>query len=580
MTAESTTAAPGIVASGIAASGIVTIGSSDHSEADASGNRLMLWGAPLQRGGVPVDGAALLTAICDDPMSALRALEGSWAVVLCRPDGSCLLATDRLGRQPLYWRHEEAGLEVGAAPGEAGGKDLDPQALYDYVFFHVVPAPRCIYRGWQKLEAGQYVQLNGGSVEATAYWLPHFSEQPRQRDDAAADELHRTLRGAVARHLNGRGRVGAFLSGGLDSSTVAGLVVELAEGGCDAYAIGFDAPGYDEMPFARATASHFGIRLHEYYVTPEDVEAAFPQLAAAFIEPFGNSSALPAYFCARQAAADGIGTLLAGDGGDELFAGNERYLKQKLFAPWEHLPRGLRRGLLGPLIRAIPDVLPGAGKARSFLAQAETPLPARVYYYSFLEQTDAASVFEPDFLKQADGGEPRRLLADLYERPATGGSLQRMLYLDWQVTLADNDLRKVSEACRLGGVDVSYPLLDDSVVEFSASLAPGQLLPGRKLRHFYREAMRGWLPEATLSKEKHGFGLPFGLWLRTHAPLRELAYGHIIELASRGIFRRDFIDTAIRQHREGHASYYGELIWILAALELWLKARAPEWRVN
>jgi asparagine synthase (glutamine-hydrolysing) len=151
-----------------------------------------------------------------------------------------------------------------------------------------------------------------------------------------------------------------------------------------------------------------------------------------------------------------------------------------------------------------------------------------------------------------------------------------MLFLDWQFTLADNDLRKVSQTCAVAGVDVAYPMLDDDLVDFSMGIPSEMKLPGKQLRDFYKKALRGWLPEATLNKSKQGFGLPFGVWMSTHRPLQEIAYDNILKLKSRGIFNSAFLENAIAMHRTGHAAYFGELIWILCVLELWMSSHLDE----
>ena len=146
-----------------------------------------------------------------------------------------------------------------------------------------------------------------------------------------------------------------------------------------------------------------------------------------------------------------------------------------------------------------------------------------------------------------------------------------MLYMDWKFTLADNDLRKVSQTCALAGIDVAYPMLDDKLVELSTAIPSEWKMPGRQLRDFYKKALTGWLPEATITKTKQGFGLPFGVWMREHRPLQEIAYDNILKLKSRDIFISTFLDEAINKHRDGHAAYFGELVWILCVLELWLQ---------
>lgn len=492
-------------------------------------------------------------------------------------------ATDRLGRTSVYFASEAGGLSVATQLRDVRALNrpelLSEQSLYSYVYFHMVPAPMSVLAGVSKLRAAESLEADADGLEVKRYWVPRFQESARGLDrKAMQQQLRSLLKESVSRSLGQGGRAGAFLSGGLDSSSVAGMLSEVATSETSAFAIGFEAEGYDEMAYARISAEHFGVKLHEYYVTPDDVVAALPEIAGSFSEPFGNSSALPAYFCARMAADAGFDVLLAGDGGDELFAGNERYAKQRVFERYQDLPGWIRHPVSALAPRLLADSTSLGTKVRSFLRQAETPLPERLWFYSFLEQTDPESVFSADFLSSVDRSGVAKVLKNTYDSATAASALNRMLHLDWQITLADNDLRKVGQACALAGVRVEYPLLDDAILDFSTGIPSAWKLQPGSLRKFYKEAMRGWLPDATLNKAKHGFGLPFGVWMREHAPLRELAHDKVIRLGDRKIFSRQFLETAIRQHQTGHASYFGELVWVLCALELWLEANRPDFR--
>lgn len=523
------------------------------------------------------DSAALVAAYRAAGENLTSQLRGAYAFALMDPLARLtLLGVDRLGRFPLYFSHTDNGLLFGSSvaslkPMCTQTHSLSEQSLYDYVYFHMVPSPHSIFAKLERMQPACILRCDRGGVSTRRHWMPVFSEQAPASRTLAYQDLKSGLRQAVADNLPATGKVGAFLSGGLDSSTVTGMLAELTSGPCDVYSIGFSAKGYDEMPFARITAEHFGARLHEYYVTPEDIVECLPMIAGAYDEPFGNSSALPAYFCAKVAADDGVSVLLAGDGGDELFAGNERYAKQKAFDIYHRVPEFLGKGLLEPLLRMAPAWLPLAGKARSYIAQANTPLPDRLQTYNFLHRHPAQEVFQPHFLEQVDTRLPLALLREVYHAPKLASSLNRMLYMDWKFTLADNDLRKVSQTCALAGIDVAYPMLDDKLVELSTAIPSEWKMPGRQLRDFYKKALTGWLPEATITKTKQGFGLPFGVWMREHRPLQEIAYDNILKLKSRDIFISTFLDEAINKHRDGHAAYFGELVWILCVLELWLQ---------
>ncbi len=524
---------------------------------------------------------ALMQAYEQHDLDCLNSLKGAFFIVIMdHKRQRCIAATDRLGQISVYYTHDSAGFVIANRASlvlslSNADSAIREQGIYNYIYFHMVPAPETIYRGVRKLQAGHCLIATHNQLEVKRYWAPTFEEKPSDSIDALGNELRDILTRSVARALPGSASsTGSFLSGGLDSSSVTGALSSL--GNYPAFSIGFAAEGYDEIEFARLTASHFGVSLNEYYVTPEDVVSALPLVATSYEEPFGNSSALPAYFCAKLAAKHGVDLLLAGDGGDELFAGNERYGKQLLFEYYQRLPGFLRRGLLEPLCFRLPDALPYASKARSYITQANIALPERLQTYNFLHQFDPDQLFQQDLLQEITRHEPKELQQDVYNTPKDASELNRMLFLDWQFTLADNDLRKVNHMCALAGIEVRYPMLDDELLEFACRIPSHWKLKSNLrdsnsgLRHFYKRSLSGWLPQRTIDKNKKGFGLPFGVWMRDHKPLQDMAYDTLTDIKQRHLFRPEFIDQAINQHRQGHAAYYGELIWVLMVLELWL----------
>jgi asparagine synthase (glutamine-hydrolysing) len=271
--------------------------------------------------------------------------------------------------------------------------------------------------------------------------------------------------------------------------------------------------------------------------------------------------------------------MLAGDGGDEIFAGNSRYAKQLLFERFAQWPAWLRMGVVAPLTSlAAKAPLPLARKLNSYVAQANVPLPDRLQSYNFLHRHAPQELFPAAVLERVDTREPLAMLRTEYAEAGETGPVNRMLHLDWQFTLQDNDLVKVNTMCRHAGIEVAYPMLDDELVAFSCRIRPEDKLRDDDLRRFYRRAMRGFLPDAVIDKKKHGFGLPFGVWTRTHASLRTHATGAIESLRDRRLFEPAFLERALALHSDVHAAYYGELVWILMVLELWFTARMPEAR--
>lgn len=500
--------------------------------------------------------------------------------IVDRAQQRVLLGVDRSGVGALAWARTPRGqLVFGTSPREVAGHPavaagLSRQSLFDYLYFHMVPSPGTVYAGVEKLRPAHFLLYEGGRTAVRIYWTPRFASQAEASPAAMHEDLKSALRNSVARAAGSGGDVGAFLSGGLDSSSVAGMLAEVRPGPARTFSIGFEAEEYNELGFARLAAERFKLDSVELEVKPADVTEAIPALAAAFDEPFGNSSAVPTYWCARTAREHGVTHLLAGDGGDELFGGNKHYSRQAVFELYYRLPGLLRSTICeGLLLRALPENAPfPLGKLRSYIDQARIPLPRRLKSWDFMFRTPAARVWHPDFLASVRADHPDDVMTPVYQEPETGSYLDRLLYFDWQFVLADNDLRKVNGACSLAGVDVSYPMLDTEVVDFSLRLPPEQKVRGQELRPFYKEATRGFLPDEILDKEKHGFGLPFGLWLKTDPGLRELVLGSLAALKQRRLVRAEFLDDVMREHQAGHASYYGYVIYDLVMLEQWLTA--------
>ncbi|HZR01626.1 MAG TPA: asparagine synthase-related protein, partial [Burkholderiales bacterium] len=233
----------------------------------------------------------------------------------------------------------------------------------------------------------------------------------------------------------------------------------------------------------------------------------------------------------------------------------------------------LRKRLLEPVsaLPGVSNVLP-LRKLGSYIAQASVPMPGRLQAYNLFSRFGPHSIFTRDFLAEIDCNHPRDLEAAAYESTKAQSLINRMLALDWKFTLADNDLRKVGVMCEAADVEVRYPLLDEDLVDFSTKLPPHFKLKGRQLRWFFKRALDDFLPPEIISKKKHGFGLPFGLWAAEHPGLRSLAYDSLANLKSRGFIAPQFVDRLIDGHRREHAAYYGSQIWVLMMLEQWFYA--------
>ncbi|MGE0744135.1 MAG: asparagine synthetase B [Rhodospirillales bacterium] len=491
--------------------------------------------------------------------------------------GWALVAIDRHGIQPMCFAELSGkGVVFGATADAvrahpAVGATVSPQGIYDYLFFYVSPAPRTIWREQRKLLPAQALSWRDGALRVDTYWKVPYGGAADGADLSAA--LRETLAGAVHRSVAGEApeRVGAFLSGGLDSTSVAAyLARETAAPAC--FTVGFRDEGFDEMPFARIGAKHVGARHVEHYLTPEEAAEIVPMIAALYDEPFGNSSAVPAFACARVARAHGIALMLAGDGGDEIFAGNERYVAQ-LHDERRRRRLGLLAGLGRRLLANGHDSNGLVGRAGNLCRRLDMALPARLYADNPLLRYGPDAALSDDLRATVDPAGPLALIEEAFGRAASADPVQRMMFLDLQVTLADNDLRKVGRTCELAGVRVKYPMLDDDVVALAARVPPATLLEGMELRRFYKRAMQGVLPAEILGKRKHGFGMPFGNWLRASPALRGLALDAIDRFRRRGYLRPAFLDRLTDDHRAGRDGPYAGMVWDLMMLELWFASR-------
>ncbi len=523
------------------------------------------WRAALAEAGASAAAAAAVAA----------AVGGDFAVGLSDAGGHGLLAVDRFAMRTLCWRIVDGKLHFAERADElaalAPRAEIDPQAIYDYLYFHVVPSPRTIFQGVHRLPPAHLAWFEDGRITLLPYWTPRFEEPARGDFESLAGAFKQRLREAVAAQLDGS-KPACFLSGGTDSSTVAGMIGEVAGRAAATYSIGFEAEGYDEMQFARIAARRFGTEHHEYYVTPEDLVRSIPQVAAHCDQPFGNSSVLPAYHCAVMARKHGVTRLLAGDGGDELFGGNSRYAKQRIFGWYGHVPAPLRSALMEPLLERTPiGSLPLARKGRSYVQQAKVPLPDRMQMYNLLLRLGPENIFAPEFLARVDPADPLRQQRAVWQQAQGAGALNRTLAYDWRYTLAEADLPKVRGSTALAGVAVGFPFLEQALVDFSLGLPTEYKLKGLKLRWFFKEALRGFLPDEILAKKKQGFGLPFGVWATRHAGLKAFATDSLHALAGRGIVRAAFARQLVDELLPQHPGYYGDMVWILMMLEQWLR---------
>ncbi len=358
-----------------------------------------------------------------------------------------LLAIDRLGMKSLYWSREGDRL-LFASRASAILTDLErpaeanPAAIMQYLLFSVVPAPHSAYRGIERLSPGFVLLYEDGQVHHKQYWDLEYAEEETENVDCWAERVREGMRAAVYRHLEGcvPETTGAYLSGGTDSSSIVAFMSERMPP-VHTFSIGFPETRYNELGFARTTAGKFRTRYHEKCLAPADIREAIPRVTAYYDEPFANSSALASYWCARLARENGIEMMLAGDGGDELFAGNSRYAEDKRFSLYQSVPRWVRRDILEPIAGLLPQNDEWFRKPGRYIHRANIPNPRRIFSYGIFLSLPPEEVFEATFLKEAPPQEWMNTAERHFLAARASSELNRLLYLDVKLILVDNVLR-------------------------------------------------------------------------------------------------------------------------------------------
>jgi asparagine synthase (glutamine-hydrolysing) len=487
-----------------------------------------------------------------------------------------LLAIDRFGMKKLYWRQEAHRLlfasRISAIRAAQNGRsEIDPTAILQFLLFSAVPAPLTSDRGIHKLQPGTSLTLRAGNAEVQQYWDIDYPESADGDVSRWSRELQNAMRAAVLRNLEDCDptRTGCFLSGGTDSSSVVALASEVYKP-VKSFSIAFEESGFSEIDFARTAANAFGTSHHEKFLVPQDACDVIERVVAYYDEPFANSSAVGSYYCAALAREHGVDTLLAGDGGDELFGGNDRYASDRRFAMYGELPNWLRRGVIEPMINFLPDDESLLALPRRYVRRAKLSNPLRILSYGFFLSTPPSEIFETGFLEQVGLKNWLSIPEAHYLRAKASSELNRILYLDVKMTLGDNDLPKVSGTAEMAGVRVRYPLLDDELATFSGRIPPFLKLRGFQKRYIFKQAMKSILPEKILYKKKHGFGVPVAQWLIQDVRMKELMNDMLHEprTRQRGYFQTGFYERLMSLHHQ-QPNFYGEIVWYLLALELW-----------
>jgi asparagine synthase (glutamine-hydrolysing) len=539
---------------------------------------------PGDRGDLHGPAARILDRYLAEGISFIQRLDGEVSLALW--DGrieTLYLATDRFRIHPIFYCDENKQFVFASRIGAllesplAVAATIRPEAIVLTVASSVIPTPKTAFREISKLPPGHLLVHRNGTTTLAPFWSADFLRPSPDRESNLAAEVRTRFSDAVARRLRVDGstdHLGTFLSGGIDSSTVTGVLMRAAGQPVKSFSIGFGEARFNEISYARIAARALGAEHYEYFVVPKDVPEVLPVLLTSFDEPYGNASAIPTYLCAKLARDHGVDVLYAGDGGDELFAGNERYATQKLFEYYRRIPAWIGRGAIEPVVTGLAQALRWnlLVMGKKYIRRATLPPGKRLTSYDFFNVVPMERFLTTDFLLAVgDDFDPGEATERLYTEAPAQTELDRQLYVDLNITIADNDLFKVTRMAEAAGVTPRFPFLDRELAEFAMAVPASIKMRGRNLRTFFKRAYADLLPAEVRAKSKHGFGLPIGDWLQTDRALIEMMDDLVLSprTLSRGYFRKDALQELVQRHREGSASFYGATLWNLMVLELW-----------
>lgn len=489
------------------------------------------------------------------------------------------LARDRLGKKPLVYRHEaqrlmfaselKALLQVPGVP-----RELDRQAVDDYLTYQYVPHPQSILKGYSKLPPAHWALYQDGKLRVERYWRPAYSPPPDRKEFAslneARSELRETLTTAVKLRMRSDVPLGAFLSGGVDSTIIAGLMQSLSSRPVKTFSIGFPVAAFDERTYAREAAKHLGTEHHEQVVEPSALQI-LPQLIWHYDEPFADSSAIPTMYLSEMTRRE-VTVSLSGDGGDELFAGYKRYQAVKLGGWADRLPQFLRNWMASPVWQQLPASVRQNSKRRRLKrllsAMALEPRQRYLKWVSIFDDERRADLYTPEFRASLGGHDSAEFLLQAYEECPDRDFVTRTTCADVLTYLPCDILTKVDIASMAFALEARSPFLDHEVVDFAARLPIEWKMRGRHGKQILVDTFADLLPKRIQTRAKMGFGVPLDHWFRNE--LRPLIEDVLLTPASlnRGLFQPAQVRRLVDEHVRG-AWDHSYRLWSLLVLELW-----------
>jgi asparagine synthase (glutamine-hydrolysing) len=524
------------------------------------------------------DTEVILALYARHGVDCLQRLRGMFAFAIWNArERTLFIARDRLGKKPLhYYVDDEKVLFASEPKAIFADPDVpvaaDPLAIHHYLTFGYVPSPFSAFRGVRKLPPAHYLLVRDGRVTCERYWRLRYAPVPVRDEPALCEEIIDRLREAVRLRMISDVPLGAFLSGGIDSSLVVALMAGLSSAPVKTFSIGFEEEAYNELPYARQVAERYGTDHHEFVVKPDAVDV-LGDLVWHYNEPYADSSAIPTYYLSKMTRQH-VTVALNGDAGDENFAGYPRYLGSRIAAAYQRVPRPLRRGLewaVGALPEAgDPRGLYRRGK-RFFGAVAEPPERRHARWIGFFTNALKAEI-AGDWFRDVAAVDSIDLTVRTFGAVDVppGDFLDAALAVDIETYLPDDLLVKVDIASMAHSLEARSPMLDHVFMEFAATIPAAWKLRGGVTKYILKRAAAPLLPASLIDRPKMGFGVPLDRWFRHE--LREVAYDTLLSTRARqrGLFRPHVVERMLSEHVGGRALWHANL-WSLLFLEAWFQ---------
>ncbi|HEX4207418.1 MAG TPA: asparagine synthase (glutamine-hydrolyzing) [Ktedonobacteraceae bacterium] len=477
-----------------------------------------------------------------------------------------LAARDRFGKKPFnyYWDGTRLifGSEIKSILAAGIPRNINDVALDEYLLYRYVPTPNTLFKNVMKLPAAHILIYENGSVQTKRYWDLSFEPTCVDNKDTATARTLELLQDAIKVRLMSDVPLGAFLSGGLDSSVVVGLMNQVMPQSVQTFSIGFEEDEYNELPYARQIATHFHTDHHEFCVK-SDLVSVLPQLAWAYDEPFGDSSMLPTYYVSKL-AREHVTVALSGDGGDEIFGGYEQYQREYHI---QRIPAPLRVAF-GHASKILPGGVRGKKRLGTWLRHYGM---RSIESYMLFPDYARATFYTPAFFARVQQHDPYQRHLSEYQRVEHLDATARMQCVDSRTYLTDDILVKVDKASMLNSLETRAPLLDQHLAEYVASLSPSVRLHHGNMKYLLKRVAADLLPAEILARPKRGFAIPLSRWFSGELNDYARAMLGSTKAQQRGIFDPQFIKKLLDKRAQSQFVNHGSAIWTLLCLELWFQ---------